>query len=196
MRKINHILNRLAFERHELGGVAKHEGKLTATMIKAFARENGVHKPECERIDGRWEMSSSLPLPLHINPTCDTWLALEDDEWIDLFYAVGYEVPAPKPKAPPILNFKANKVEVVLHNKPQWLNQIHMTKAEYSAVYSDSRGCKLTPDSLFKVKICLDPNHTGPYYTAPWVCVFLTDSKVHSAPSLTHIDVEAKGEAA
>lgn len=196
MRKINHVLNRLAYERHELGGVVRHKGIVTATMIKAFARENGAHKPECKRIDGVWELSSSVPLPLHINPECERWLVLEDDEWIELFYAVGYEVPAEKSKAPSILNFKANKVEVVLHNKRQWLNQVHMTKAEYSAIYKDSRGCKLTPDGLFKVKICSDPNHTGPYYSAPWVCVFLTDSKVHGVPSLSHVEVEENGVAA
>lgn len=195
-RMITHTLNRLAYERYELGAVSRHEGKVTATMIKGFARENGAHKPECERVDGQWELSSSVPLPLHVNPLGEHWLVLDDEEWIDLFEQIGYVVPAPKPKAPSILNFKADEVEISMHGTTKWLKQIAMTKAEYAAIYKDDKGCKPTPDGLMRVKIAKDPSFEGEYWNKPWVSVYLTDSKNHAFPITNHIKVTVSEEVA
>ena len=68
-RWINHILNRLAFERSELGEVEHYAGELTATILQAFAREHGAHKPKAKKQGEQWVLSSSVDLPLHIAET-------------------------------------------------------------------------------------------------------------------------------
>ncbi len=188
-RVINHVLNRLAYERYELGQVKRYTVKLTATIIKAFARENGVHKPDCVRVDECWELSSSVQLPLHLSSNCLTWLSMKDDDWADLFESVGYEVPAAKAKAVPILNFKANQIQVVLHNRKQWLSQIELTKSQYTDIYSDYRGCKSSACGDFRVKICKNPDDKSEWYSKQWVCVLITDSKVHTNPLTASVNM-------
>jgi len=97
-RWIDHILNRLAFERELLGEVSRFEGDLTAVILQAFAREHGAEKPAARVIDdGFWIIESPVPLPLHIG-NGQSWAELGDDEWRDLMQASGYEVPAAKPR--------------------------------------------------------------------------------------------------
>jgi hypothetical protein len=89
-RWISHILNRLGFERSELGEIPKFEGEITAVILQAFARDSGAHKPKAKLIDGIWELSSSVPLPAHISD--GTSLKMDADNWCDLIQSVGYEV--------------------------------------------------------------------------------------------------------
>lgn len=97
-RWIEHVLNRLAFERSLLGDVARFEGDLTPVIIQAFAREHGAEKPKCSVIDdGFFYLESPVPLPAHLADD-SPWLELSGDEWRDVMQACGYEVPTPKPR--------------------------------------------------------------------------------------------------
>lgn len=96
-RWIDHILNRLAFERSMLGDVPRFDGDLTPVIIQAFAREHGAEKPKCTIADeGFFLLESPVPLPAHISD--NSWLELSDDEWRDVMQACGYTVPAPAPR--------------------------------------------------------------------------------------------------
>ncbi len=109
-RWIEHILNRLSYERSQMGDVARYEGELTPVIIQAFARENGAEKPKCTVADeGFFILESPAPLPAHLSD--DKWLELSDDEWRDLMQSVGYKVPNPverrkssKPAPMPLIN--------------------------------------------------------------------------------------------
>ncbi|WP_313026831.1 DUF3560 domain-containing protein [Brucella sp.] len=96
-RCIEHILNRLAFERSMLGDVPRFNGELTPVIIQAFAREHGAEKPKCTIADeGFYLLESPVPLPAHISE--NSWLELSGDEWRDVMQACGYTVPTPKPR--------------------------------------------------------------------------------------------------
>lgn len=96
-RWIEHVLNRLAFERSMLGDVARFDGDLTPVILQAFAREHGAEKPKATPTDpGFFQLESPVPLPLHLASA--SYLELSDEEWRDLMQATGYEVPAPKPR--------------------------------------------------------------------------------------------------
>jgi len=58
--------------------------------------------------------------------------------------ACGYEVPAAKPKQPPILNFKAAYIKGYSWGNIETFRQIELTKKEYSDIYNDYRGVKLS----------------------------------------------------
>jgi hypothetical protein len=99
-RWIAHILGRLGYERSMLGEVTRYSGDVTPVILQAFAREHGAHKPKAERLDeSGFTLTSPAPLPLHIGDG-DT-LTLTDSDWCDLMQSIGYEVPAPKPRAAP-----------------------------------------------------------------------------------------------
>jgi len=89
-RWICHILNRLGFERSQLGEVKRFEGDLTATILQAFTREQGADKPKAVQKNGCWVVSSEVPLPLHLSD--EKCLSLGDSQWRDLMVSVGYEV--------------------------------------------------------------------------------------------------------
>jgi Domain of unknown function (DUF3560) len=94
-RWIDHVLNRLAFERSMLGEVPRYGDELTPVIIQAFAREHGAEKPVCTVTDpGVYQLESALPLPLHISEK--TYLELSADEWRDLMQSTGYIVPKKK----------------------------------------------------------------------------------------------------
>lgn len=96
LRWIAHILNRLAFERAELGDVGRYAGELTKVILQAFAREQGAHKPEATQDGKDWTLASGVDLPAHISESDS--LTLDAEGWRDLMQASGYEVPAPKPR--------------------------------------------------------------------------------------------------
>lgn len=187
-RKMVHLLNRLGYERYMLGPTSRFSGKLTATIIKTFARKHGTDSPECKRVEGNWTLSSSCPLPVQIGDGLE--LALSDEEWCDLMVGLGYEVPAPKPKAPSILNFKAESIRVQMWSSVRELRQLELTKEEYQRIYSDYKGCKLSECGSFRVKVCRDPNAKG--YTGEWFCVLLKDSKKHAVPKSASVTVQAE----
>lgn len=96
-RWIDHVLNRLAFERSMLGDVPRYDGELTPVMIQAFTREHGAEKPKCTVIDeGFFYLESPVPLPAHI--AAESYMELSDDEWRDVMQACGYIVPDAKPR--------------------------------------------------------------------------------------------------
>jgi len=184
-RYIEHALNRLSYERELLGPIVRYEGELTPVILQAFAREHGAHKPEGRSIDGEtFVIESSAVLPLHL--ANDTMLELTVDEWRDLMHSTGYEVPEKKDAKAPILNFKAESLQSYgryHRGKIDTLRQVEMTKAQYAAIYSEQRGVLLSMCGEFRFRICPDPYHEGPRYSASWVAVFLSDSKSHPVPS-------------
>lgn len=191
-RWIQHTLNRLAYERSELGPVEPFGGSLTEVIIKAFARENGAHKPDCVKSDGGFTLKSDVPLPLHL--VGDSYgdgktLTLTEQGWCELMLDVGYEVPEPKDAAPPILNFEADAVMVQWHGV-KTLKVMRMSKDQFQGIYSDYRGVKVSACGRFRVRICKNPNEHG--WSASWVVVHLTDSKKHPVPDSDSVCREAE----
>jgi len=180
-RWIMHILNRLAYEYAEQGATARFDGDITAAIIQVFTRTHGADKPKATKNGDAWVIKSPLSLPVHIGDGKE--LSLTADQWADLMQSVGYEVPAPKAKAAPILNFRTSSLQANRFGTLTDCMQIKMTKADYSAIYSEHRGVFMSACERFRFKICLDPNHDGPAYQRGWVAVFLTDSKTHEAPA-------------
>ena len=94
-RWIDHVLNRLAFERSMLGDVPRYGGELTPVIIQAFAREHGAEKPKATATDpGFYQLESDVPLPMHLAE--NSYLELSADEWRDLMQSTGYIVPEKK----------------------------------------------------------------------------------------------------
>lgn len=108
-RWINHILNRLGYERSELSDVQRFTGELTPVILQAFAREHGAHKPKANNdTDGNWTLTSSVPLPAHIAD--DSSFTASTEQWQDIMQSAGYCVPEPKPRR------TSTKVQVPLIN--------------------------------------------------------------------------------
>jgi len=116
-RCIEHVLNRLSFERSMLGDVPRYEGELTPVILQAFAREHGTEKPLCTVTDpGSFQIESAVPLPLHLASA--TYLDLTGDDWRDLMQSTGYSVPEPKarrasnkPAPAPLFNLSQEQAE-------------------------------------------------------------------------------------
>ena len=163
-RWIAHTLNRLSYERELLGPVARYSGPITFFSIK------------CDS-----------PLPAHIG--LGDYVELSGDEWRDLMQAVGYEVPVKKDAKPPILNFKAPAGTVEISSRASYrgapksesLRQVEMTAADYKK-QGDSGWIAQSACGEFRLRTARDPAHKGPYYSAPRVAVFLSDSKAHPLP--------------
>ncbi|MCZ4283101.1 DUF3560 domain-containing protein [Kiloniella laminariae] len=178
-RWILHTLNRLGYERAELGPIVRFEGDITPAILQVFVRTHGADKPKASCDGENWKVVSSVDLPLHIGGG-EKEISLTSSEWCELMQDTGYEVPAAGPKKPPILNFKAESIEVGRYGKAYLYQQIEMTKEEYSNLYEERRWVELSSCCTFRVKVCLDPNVRG--YGAKRLAVFLTDSKVHPSP--------------
>ena len=179
-RWITHILNRLGYERAELGPVEKFAEKFTATILQEFARTHGAHKPKATKTDYGWLIESSTELPLHLADGCT--LEKDEDEWRDLLEGVGYEVPDAKPKQPPILNFKAGSLTTKLWGDVQTFSQVEMSKAEYKNL--NGFIC-LSICGQFRFRL----GYTGSGgYKSKRVAVFIPDSKVHEAPESKSIN--------
>ncbi len=98
MRWIEHILNRLAYERTELGPVVRYQGEITAVILQTFCRTHGADKPKAVKSEKGFLVSSAVPLPLHIAEGTEVDLRLE--EWRDLMEASGYEVEQKERRTP------------------------------------------------------------------------------------------------
>ncbi|MTH94945.1 DUF3560 domain-containing protein [Roseibium sp. RKSG952] len=182
-RWIEHTLHRLAYERSELGAVERFDGELTPVILQGFAREHGAMTPKAEKTETGFKLASPVTLPLHL-ADADT-LEMDADGWRDLMQSAGYAVPVKAPAKPPILNFRSETLQSVNRyhrDSVETFPQIELTKAEFSKIYSDWRGIRLSVCGTFRFKVCADPNHKGPTSYAPRVAVFLTDSKVHPKP--------------
>lgn len=189
-RWVHHTLCRLGYETAMLGEVSMYDGELTPTVLKGFARAHGAHKPECEVVASGYRLFSSIPLPMHI-ATGNT-VTLTGDEWRGLMQEVGYEVPAKRTELAPIVNVKADTIEVKMHGSPKALAVKAMSKATYNAVYKEFRGVKHTTCGQYRVRVCLDPDSSGEFYTRPWVVAVLTDSKQHALPESASFTVAEK----
>lgn len=141
-RWIEHVLNRLAFERSMLGDVPHYDGELTPVIIQAFAREQGAEVPKCTVPHaGVFRLESPVLLPAHIAPEAS--LALSEDGWRDLMQASGYTVPArtarrvsAKPDAVPLINPSEEQAEQL-----QTIWNLHMVaacKGKHSAAKPNS----------------------------------------------------------
>ncbi|MEP4034124.1 DUF3560 domain-containing protein [Roseibium polysiphoniae] len=193
-RWIDHILNRLAYERELLGPVDRFEGTLTPVILQAFAREHGAMKPTAKASDLGFELTSTVLLPLHL-ANSET-LELSADGWRELMQAVGYTVPAEKPALPPILNFRANGQQLIgsrgdILGRKDTFAQVEMTKERYRSLPSFSRWTETSACGTFRFKIGPDPDFKGPYYSCPRVAIFLTDSKEHPIPESLQSQSEA-----
>lgn len=188
-RWIEHVLNRLAFERSLLGPVARYEGEITPVILQAFAREHGAEKPKATEIEpGNFEIESPVPLPLHL--ASGKWLEMESDGWRDLMQSVGYEVPAKRDALPPILNIDAE-----VHYSPcgaygsrskveAW-PVVRVTKDQLKAVYKDARGVRPSACGQYRFTVA-SARHLKIEGANPWdyVAVFVTDSKVHEGAAV------------
>lgn len=179
-RCIQHLLNRLAFERSELGEVQRYEGPLSPVILQGFLREHGADSPKATKTERGYKAISPVPFPLHIGDGGD--LELNEDEWRDMMHASGYEVPDKKAseRKPGIINFKALSVKVRSYGSIKEYPQIQLTKSEYMGIHSDYRGSALSACRTFKVRVCIDPENQT--FRGSMFCVFLTDSKEHPAP--------------
>ena len=187
-RWIAHTLNRLSYERELLGPVARYTGAITPALLQIFVRTHGADKPEGKKLeDDFFSIKCDSPLPAHIG--LGDYVELNGDEWRDLMQAVGYEVPAKKDAKPPILNFKAPAGTVEIASRASYrgapksesLRQVEMTAADYKK-QGDSGWIAQSACGEFRLRTAHDPAHKGPYYSAPRVAVFLSDSKAHPLP--------------
>lgn len=160
-RWIYHTLQRLAYETSEQGYVSKFDGKLTATIIKAFVRTHGAHKPEAKKSGDQWIISSFVDLPLHIAQGAE--ITLSENDVKELMQNSGYEVPAKKSrkvsnKAPsvPLINPSVEEAEELqklwnINIAKRYAAKKHITpkiancKETTQAVYSANSGGSYTP---------------------------------------------------
>ena len=189
-RWIEHILNRLTFERSMLGDVPRYEDEMTPVIIQAFAREHGAEKPKCTVVEeGYFLLESPVPLPAHIaDDSC--YLELSDSEWRDVMRACGYVVPAKKDAAPPILNLDVPTIIARSRatyrgaTETESIRVARITKAQYSEIGSDYRGTRFSACGGFRFKVAsaraLGIAQEGEHWS--FVAVFLTDSKAHNLP--------------
>ena len=130
LRCVQHILNRLAYEREEQLAQERElteitaeeqqkrgrfEGELTPVILQAFAREQGAEKPKATKNElmGTYTLASLTPLPLQIDPAGDMQsggnLELKEADWRDLMQSCGHTVVvkekrAGKAQACPLIN--------------------------------------------------------------------------------------------
>ena len=96
-RWIEHVLNRLAFERSMLGDVPRYEDELTPVILQAFVRDHGADSPKCTPTEpGYFRVESPVPLPAHI--ASGSQVELSEAGWRDLMQSSGYVVPEKKPR--------------------------------------------------------------------------------------------------
>jgi hypothetical protein len=184
-RWITHTLNRLSYETEMLGTVPRYAGEITPATLQVFLRAHGADKPKAAKIDSDlFTVECEAPLPAHIAD--GSTAEMSGDEWRDLMQSCGYVVPAKKPAKPPILNFKAPSGEISVVNphrrEEEFLPQVEMTKAEYAKNHTDQRGTRLSTCGNFRVRICPNPNGTGPRYTWGWAAIYISDQKAHATP--------------
>lgn len=190
-RTINHFLNRLGYERAELGDIALYEGELTPVLLQEFLREHGADSPIVTAGQNAFSAQSNVPFPLHISSDICTEMRLTDEEWRSLMYASGYEVITKTKSAKqmaPLLNFAAGSIKTRLHGG-KVLQCREMSKAEYDKIYHEHRGTALSDSGSFRLRIFLDLP-PGKMWGGEWCYVFLTDSKSHPIPQESSITCE------
>lgn len=182
---IDHCLNRLAYESAKFGTTEWYTDNITAAVLQTFARKHGADKPKaCKTEDDYWELETKAPLPIHWGGNLS--VSKTDEEWREFMNELDYCPPPKAPAKPPILNFiiPSDTLAVKQWGSIKHMRQIKMTKADYSAVYSEQRGVTIHEHGDFRIKFCIDPStkEAGKPWSGEWVVVFLEDSKVHPTP--------------
>lgn len=185
-RWIEHLLNRLAYEREELGPVTQFTGKLTPAILQTFARSQGADQPKATATGAGFTLETAAPLPLHIGEGKS--LTLDAEQWRELMQECGYEVPAPKPKKPPLLNIRAKAIKAARYGDVTVYPVIEMTKAEYAKVYNDYKGTRLATCETFRFRTVMK--------NFSLAAVFVTDSKVHPVPDSEAVTLDDQEGAA
>ncbi|WP_299496479.1 DUF3560 domain-containing protein [uncultured Shewanella sp.] len=197
-RWIAHLLGRIGYERGELGECERFEGKMTAAVLQAFARENGALQPKAKqnKDTGEWVLTSLVPLPCHLSDSSE--LSLSDDEWRDVMQVQGYSVPPKRAPQLPLLNLDVktiSRAKGYQRDKLETLTVIHLTKAEYKAIYEGCRGVTVSACGQFRSKLCHNPKLIKQNsYHYEWVAVFFTDAKAHPVPESNAINYIAESE--
>src|ERR1044072_10018085 len=89
-----------------------------------------------------------------------------------------------RPEQLPLCNYRQESFQIEnIYHRGQFetYKQVEMTQAQYKSISEDRKGTR-TIENSHRVRVTLDPNATGPYYSRPWVVVFLMDSKTHAKP--------------
>jgi len=190
-RWIEHLLNRLGYEQGQLGPVSEFQDNLTPTILQVFARSHGTEKPKVTKNTDNDEITFRLespsPLPRHLGQ--EQILNKTETEWKQLMQALGYEVPAPRPAKPPILNFRAPEGSLSYANPYHpneiiSLQQVEVTKSQYASVHFHYRGVKLSVCGRYRFKVASRIQLTGDRSDNGfgYVAVFLADAKEHTPP--------------
>lgn len=114
-RWVIHLVNRIAYEQSCLPAIKPFTGPLTDTVLKAFARDFGAHKPGAKRLDdATWSLYSIAPLPQIIGDGHSE--SLTENAWLERFVELGYAVPekrsrAQAPSLPPLINPSLEEAE-------------------------------------------------------------------------------------
>lgn len=185
-RWIEHVLQRLGFERAMLGEVARYEGELTPVILQAFARTHGAEKPKVTETDpGSFELESPVPLPLHL--ANGRWLEMTGDDWRDLMQSTGYDVPDAKPRrasrkpAPmPLVNLSMAHAEQL---QRIWNLQ---EKAKCKAAGYADRAEENTVTALTQAKY--SANSGGSYSPLETVQIDATGRQIRTSPHITGSD--------
>lgn len=187
MRWIEHILNRLGYERSGLGETRRYEGTFRETLLQMFCREQGADSPKAEKTNIGYRVVSSVPLPLHLADGKE--LELSEDDWRNLMQSCGYEVEEKEQKKStqsPLLNLDVQSVKLKHRygRDPYFCEVFPITKKEYSEMWKDYKSTNLSACGQFKVRTGFKPGTTS-------LCVFfLTDSKSHAIPETSIVKKE------
>jgi phospholipid N-methyltransferase len=140
-----------------------------------------LDKGEMTNEEARTESLRIIPLTI---AHCDRWIQHCDNRLIYekamLEEQGGSDLLKPKkrPKKPPILNYKAPEGFLMIRGRwddePKKYPQEEMTRAEYKKIHKDYKGTETLDGHRVRVA------YRGTVMDRRIVCVFLTDSKVHT----------------
>ncbi len=132
-RCIAHTLNRLGYERAQLGIVARFAGDLTPVILQTFARTHGADKPKATKTDSGFLVVSTVELPAHIAGGVS--VELTEHDWRELMQSAGYTVDttarrkSTRPAKAPLINISPEEAEQL-----QELWNINSLRGKYGKV--------------------------------------------------------------
>lgn len=186
-RVINHLLNRLAYERDILGTVSRYDEKLTPAIIQKFLRYHGADKPKAVKTETGFDVTVKAPLPLHIGDGLE--LSLSDSEWRDMMASYGYDVVAKIPekgsRALPLLNLDVTEI---VDSQNNYYKVERMKRSEYASICRDYKGTRFSACGGFRFRVATTGS-MGYGLSA----VFIVDSKAHDVPASMVKKAEKEG---
>ena len=160
-----HVLNRLGYERSELGEVSRYLGDITVVILQAFAREHGSYKPKAKLDGDLWTLSSEVPLPAHLGT--EKSITGNAEFWQDLMHSAGYEVPIKKErrkstaKSVPLINpsiEEATQLQAMWNAKSKSKHENYAGEMQFNAMteltqkqYSARSGGSYSPCSTIEL---------------------------------------------